>query len=749
MPALSRHGPRIAVTLLPLIFAILHALGVLPMGVLQRLDDIVYDARLRATMPGTLDDRVVIIDIDEKSLAEVGRWPWSRDHLARLVDTLFEDQGIAVLGFDTVFAEADDSSGLRQLQRLANGALAGQPGLAEQIERLRPELDHDARFARSLKGRPVVLGYYFTSDRDGRTSGVLPAPVMLPEALQGRSILATRWDGFGANIAPLAQAAPRAGFFNAVAGSDGVVRSVPLLAEHGGRYYESLSLAMFRLLLGSPRVEPGFPAERFLPRDYQALESVRLVHENTALAIPVDDRLAALVPFRGRGGPQGGSFAYVSASDALAGRVPAGRLRNKIVLVGTTAPGLQDQRITPVGEAYPGVETHANLISHLLDGEVLVKPDYALGYELVVLVVAGLVLALALPLLSAARAVGLSLVVVVAVVGLNLWFYLGHGLVLPLASALVMSALAFALNMSYGYLVESRAKRKLAQLFGTYVPPELVDEMVRDPSRYSMAAATRELTVMFCDMRGFTRLSETLEPTRLQALLNTVFSRLTHTIRSHRGTIDKYMGDCVMAFWGAPVDTADHASLAVQTALEMAEAVRRLNQEHARQGLPQIGVGIGLNTGQMCVGDMGSDVRRSYTVVGDAVNLGSRLEGLSPTYGVDIVASDATREQAPQFVWQELDRVRVKGRATAVTIYTPLGTSETLSNELAEELRLWHWVLQTWRAQDWDACDACLLQLQRQNAEKVLYRLYAQRVASMRRLPPDPAWDGATTFETK
>lgn len=749
MPALSRHGPRIAVTLLPLLFAILHALGVLPMGVLQRLDDIVYDARLRATMPGTLDDRVVIVDIDEKSLAEVGRWPWSRDHMARLLDTLFEDHGIAVLGFDTVFAEADDSSGLRQLQQLAQGVLAGQPGLAEHIERLRPELDHDARFARSLKDRPVVLGYYFTSDRDGRTSGVLPAPAMLPEALQGRSILATRWDGFGANIAPLAQAAPRAGFFNAVAGSDGVVRSVPLLAEHGGRYYESLSLAMFRLLLGSPRVEPGFPAERFLSRDYQALESVRLVHENTALAIPVDDRLAVLVPFRGRGGPQGGSFTYVSASDVLAGRVPAGRLRHKIVLVGTTAPGLLDQRVTPVGEAYPGVETHANLISRLLDGEMLVKPDYALGYELVVLVVSGLVLALALPLLSAARAVGLSLGVVAAVAGLNGWLYLGHGLVLPLASALVMIALAFALNMSYGYLVESRAKRQLAQLFGTYVPPELVDEMVRDPNRYSMTATTRELTVMFCDMRGFTRLSETLEPTRLQTLLNTVFSRLTRIIRSHRGTIDKYMGDCVMAFWGAPVDTADHASLAVQTALDMAEAIRQMNQAHARQGLPQIGVGIGLNTGPMCVGDMGSDLRRSYTVVGDAVNLGSRLEGLSPTYGVDIVASDTTRAQAPRFVWQELDRVRVKGRATLVTIHTPLGTPETFSDEQAEELRLWNQVLLAWRAQDWDTCDAGLRHLQRQNAEKVLYRLYAQRVASMKRRPPDPDWDGATTFETK
>src|SRR5690606_25132667 len=262
--------------------------------------------------------------------------------------------------------------------------------------------------------------------------------------------------------------------------------------------------------------------------------------------------------------------------------------------LGTTAPGLLDLRVTPVGETYPGVETHANLIASLLDGDILVRPDYALGYEVVVLIVAGLVLALCLPLLSAARAVALSLGVVAAIVALNFWLYLGHSLVLPLASSVVMAALAFALNMSYGYLVESKSKRELAQLFGTYVPPELVDEMVKDPDRYTMAADARELTVMFCDMRGFTRLSETMAPTELQALLNTVFSRLTHVISQHRGTIDKYMGACVMAFWGAPVPAPDHAALAVQAALHMAAEVHAINREHAQQGLPAISVGIGL-----------------------------------------------------------------------------------------------------------------------------------------------------------
>jgi adenylate cyclase len=465
----------------------------------------------------------------------------------------------------------------------------------------------------------------------------------------------------------------------------------------------------------------------------------------------VDQRVSTLVPYRGPGGPRGGSFTYISAADVLAGRLPMGQLSNKIVLVGTTAPGLLDLRVTPVGETYPGVETHANLIVGLLDGGLINKPDYALGYEIIVLVSAGLVLALALPLLSAGRAVALSAGVVAAVVGLNFWLYLGHGLVLPLASTLVMAALAFALNMSYGYLVESRTKRELAQLFGTYVPPELVDEMVKHPDRYSMTATTRELTVLFCDMRGFTQLSETMEPTQLQALLNTVFSRLTTVIRNHRGTIDKYMGDCVMAFWGAPVHTPNHATLAVQAAQGMVAAIEQVNREHARQGLPAIGVGIGINTGAMCVGDMGSALRRSYTVVGDAVNLGARLEGLSRLYGSDIIVSETTQAQTTQFHWQELDRVRVKGKASAVTIYTSLDHPDTTAPnpEQTEELRQWHLALQAWREQDWDPCEHHLHNLRRQNAKKVLYRLYAERVALARQHPPHPMWDGTTHFETK
>jgi adenylate cyclase len=312
-----------------------------------------------------------------------------------------------------------------------------------------------------------------------------------------------------------------------------------------------------------------------------------------------------------------------------------------------------------------------------------------------------------------------------------------------------MGVMAFGLNMSYGYFVESRSKRELAQLFGTYVPPELVDEMVKDPDSYTMQASSRELTVMFCDMRGFTKMSESMEPVQLQALLTDVFSRLTSVIRSNRGTIDKYMGDCVMAFWGAPVETADHAQLAVKSAMEMAHAVREINQIHRTRGLPEIGVGIGLNTGTMCVGDMGSNIRRAYTVIGDAVNLGSRLEGLSKAYGVDTVVSESTRNLAPDYAWQELDRVRVKGKAQAVAIFWPMAPVAQLGEDAANELKTWATFLKAYRAQKWDQTDVLMINLMRMNSKKFLYQLYAERVASMRLLPFDPDWDGATNFETK
>lgn len=757
MIALRQRAARIAITLLPVALALAHVFGIWQLPFLGQLDNFIYDARLRATMPGTLDPRIVIVDIDDPSLQQLGQWPWSRDRLAALTTELMGRQQAAVVGFDVLFVEPDSSSGLEALRRLAQGPLNGQAGLAAEVERLAPQLDHDAAFANALAGRRVALGFYLTRTAQPRAKGRLPSPVLLPGDFPEGREYATRWNGFVGSIPQLAKAAPAAGFLNVVFGQeeddDGIVRSVPLIARYDGAeaqpgYYESLALVVHSLVVGSSGLAPVFAPAGAMSGP-PPLEALMLATRTAPIRIPVDATASVLVPFRGPGGARGGSFRHVSAADVIHGALPAGELKDKIILVGSSAPGLEDLRSTPVGAAFPGVEVHANIVSGLLDGRLKSVPDYAPGYELVMVLAAGLVLAFGLSLSSAPRAVLIALLTAAALVGINTWLYIQAGLALPLAAVLVMVGLAFVLNMSWGYFVEARASRSLASLFGTYVPPQLVDEMRADPRRYSMRAHNKELTVMFCDMRGFTKLAEQMAPEQLQAFLNIFFSRLTRIINAHRGTVDKYMGDCVMAFWGAPVDTPEHARLAVRTAVEMVAAVHELNYSHRRSGYPEVSVGIGINSGVMSVGDMGSAVRRSYTVIGDAVNLASRLEGLSPHYGVPIVVSEATQQSTPGYVWQELDRVRVKGKARTVRIFTPVGREESVGDAIRGELEQWTGVLTAYRAQDWRRGQAMLAPLLAADAKKVLYQLYAQRLASMSLQPGDPQWDGATQFETK
>lgn len=737
-----KYRKRMLATAVLVVLAVLHASGLWPLPALYRVDEALYDARLRLTMPRTLDERVVIVDIDERSLARLGQWPWDRARVAQLVTELTQRQQVAALGLDVVFAEADRSSPRHQFERLARGDLRGNADFTAWLDRHGANLDHDAVLARALGRGQVVLGYYFTSDRDARRSGQLPPPLVQLDAIPPGMF---NWDGYGANIAALSAPARREGFFNSVSDPDGKVRAAPLLAAFEDGLYESLALATLRVAQGFPPMQ----VQRVDAAPDGALSA--LVLGSDGPRIPLDPRGAALVPYRGRGGPDGGSFRYISAVDVLEGKLPAASLRGKYALLGFTAPGLMDLRATPVGEAYPGVEVHANMISGMLDGRVPARPDYVVGLEVLLLLALGAVLAIALPMLSVTRALMLGMALIGILVVGNTALYVGAGLVLPLATALVLTVAALAVNMALGYFVESRAKRRLADQFATYVPPELVRQMLRSPGRDSALARAQVLTVMFCDVRGFTSLSESMEPVALQDLLNDVFSRLTHVIREHGGTIDKYTGDGVMAFWGAPKAMADHARRAVDAALGMSAALARLNAERADAGQVRVRVGIGLNTGLMSVGNMGSDVRRAYTVVGDAVNLAARLEGLSRVYGVELVASQATMEQAVAAgdAWQELDCVRVKGRTQSERIYTQRARADALTPELMAELRLWQQALSLWRAGDFAAFAAMLDTLAQQNANFYLYQLYRERVASCIKTPPGPDWDGTAMFEAK
>ena len=737
-----------ALLALPWVFALLTAMGLWDVAGLQRLEAFLYDSKVVANLGGRPDPRIVIIDIDEASLGQVGQWPWSRDKLEKLVQVLFMEQGLAVLGMDVVFAEKDDSSGLDTLQSLAQGPLRGEAGFQKQLQALAPSLDFDRRFGDALNATPSVLGYYFSSQERALKTGVLPEPVLDRATLQQRRFRMTQWQGHGSNIAAIADGAPVAGFFNPIVDADGVVRSLPLLAEFDGQAYESLALAMYRTLLPPNKVVPVFPTQA--QDDYPHITHVGLRGREVQVDLPVDSRAAVLVPFRGRGGPQAGTYQYIPAADVLAGRLAPDQLKDKIAFLGTTAIGLVDQRATPVSEVYPGVEAHANVLSAMLDRNMPAVPDYAVGFNLLQIGVVGLMLIVLLPQLTALWSSLLSLTVIAWILIINTWLHWKHNVVMPMGIVLLTVVGLFILNTLLAYIYEGRNKRHLATLFGTYVPPELVDKMVEEPERYSMQAQDRELTVLFSDMRGFTTLSEALTPDQLQTLLNKIFSRLTEEIRQQRGTIDKYIGDCVMAFWGAPVHDPDHAKHAVLASMAMQKAVEALNLEFQAEGLPYIGMGVGLNTGTMFVGDMGSDLRRSYTVIGDAVNLGSRLEGVSKFYGLNFVCSEATRLAAgDDFIWQELDKVRVKGKEHPVVIFTCWGLLDALSPALRDELKDWADFLQAWRAQDWLAARPLIEGLHQAHPDKELYTLYLERVDTRAKQPPLPNWDGSTTFFNK
>lgn len=737
-----RHGVSMGIGLLLVVAMLGHAVYLYRPAWLNQLEAIAYDARLRATLPGGIDERIVIVDIDEKSLAEVGRWPWGRDRMARLVDNLFDHYQARMLGMDVVFAEPDDSSGLKILDQLATTSLRQVSAYQEVLESLRLKLDHDEQFARALQNRPIVLGYYFSDEAGVKAGGRLPSPVLPARASAGKEVGVIRWAGYGSNLDRFMTAARGAGHFNPLVDFDGMSRRVPLLVEHKEGYYEALSLAMVRLLRGGLPLRLDAP-ESILGTSYRNVEWLTLTGKD-GLRVPVDENLAALIPYRG---PQG-SFRYVSASDVLSKRLPADVLKDRIVLLGTTAPGLLDLRATPVGSTYPGVEIHANLIAGMLDGNLRHKPAFVMGIEVVWVLACGLSLALLLPLLSPLQGTLVVALLSGGTIALNLVMW-SSGLVVPLSGVLLLIAMQWIYNMAWGYFVEARSKRQFADLFGQYVPPELVEEMSRDPQRYSMDGCSEDLTVLFSDVRNFTTISEGLEPKALANLINGYLSAMTGVIRQHRGTLDKYIGDAIMAFWGAPVPDAEHAERAVAAALAMQERMVVLGQEFEQRGWPVLTIGIGINSGVMTVGDMGSDVRKAYTVMGDAVNLGSRLEGLTKQYGVGILAGETTRAAVEGYVWREIDRVRVKGKAEPVAIYEPIGREGSVEKAFLDEIKLWQQTLRLYRAQDWDQAELQLMNLSRLSGGHRLYAMYADRVQKLRQAPPGEGWDGVTTFETK
>ena len=714
-----------------------------PVTFLKRLELQAYDTRLRATMPQTIDPRIVIIDIDERSLQIEGRFPWGRDKMALLVKRLFDDYKLKVVGFDILFSEPDTSSGLDKLDALAKTAFKANPDFQKQLDALRPELDFDTRLTAQISKYPVVLAFAATADKVGTDTlkiGALPQSTFSVGTFGDKPLATMEIIGYSGNLKAFQDAAAATGhILPSIDAEDGVLRRIPMFIKYGNGYYDSLSMAVLRTYLDNDPVRIKLRAD-----ENDGVAKLKSVQFRGDLIVPVEADSTVLVPFRGNS-PM---FRYISATDVLQGKLKPGELNGKIAFVGTSAQGLFDLRSTPVGSAYPGVETHANLVSGYLDNSIKHTPPFEFGVKVFTLMIIGIVLAIVLVRLNPVSATLTVITISGLLIAFNLyWWY--QGVVLPIAVPLAMIGLLYLLNMAYGFFIEARAKRQITGIFGTYVPKELVEEMAKNPASYSTHGESREMTVLFSDIRNFTTISEGLTPTELTAMMNTYLTDMTQSIQAQRGTIDKYIGDAIMAFWGAPIKDEKHAEHALLAALAMQKRTREISPEFVKRGWPKLEIGVGLNCGVMNVGDMGSTFRRAYTVLGDHVNLASRLEGLTKEYGVGILVSANIVNAVPGMVYRKLDLVRVKGKLEPVAIFEPVGLIGEIAEQVLDEMEQFHRAQDHYKAQRWDDAERLLSALSHADPHRKVYKVYLERVANLRTQAPMANWDGVFTFTSK
>ena len=689
--------PNWALGLLALWTALLigQALGYFQAPLLPQAERWLYDLRMRVLAPAQPDPAIVMVDIDERSLSDHGRWPWSRSLLAGLLDKITDPGGARLIGLDLILAEPDPTDGLAALQGLARRS-PDNLALQAAVAQVTPLLDHDRRLTDALGRAPMVLGFHLSNEFGAAQIGVLPPPLALQSMLSPGAPALPRWQGHGGNLPSLQAAAVLgAGHLNAIVDRDGLVRQLPLLAPYGGELHGTLALAMARALMmqqgaaaspGGARKPPSPPSLSFEPAEgplralhlnaSRAADGVAraastpagLAGSPTHLRMPVDAQARAWVPYSA----PGSGFVRLSASDVLAGKLPPEALRGKIVLVGVSAPGLVDQRPTPVDEAMLGTLVHAHMLSAILQQRLLVTPPAAPLIEALALATLSLLAWWWLPRRLLWQGAALTFSVLMGVLCAAAAAWAGAGWVMPLASLVLLPVSLLLAHSLLVYRYATGARRQLATLFGQYVPPELVQRMSREPNRYSMRSRSTELTVLFADVHGFSGLAEHMPPAELGAMMNLIFSHLTDVIREHQGTLDKYIGDSVMAFWGAPLDAPDHARRAVDAALAMRERLPQLHAALATRGWPALDISIGINTGNMVVGDMGSRHRRAYTVMGDAVNQAARIQALCSQYGLGLVIGDATRQAVGDMLCLALGHIKVRGRDAPIRVWHPL-----------------------------------------------------------------------------
>lgn len=711
---------------------------------LERLELSAFDLRLLARGEQEISHQVSIIAVDEESLVRMGRWPWDRSVTAQLARKLEEMQPKAV-GYDIVFSEHQANPAGRELVRLIQNAgrvgLKPTPELRRYLKERLGDTNQDAVLARALLSTDSkqILGYYFNLDPDAADEsgnntlslaaryfekqldgGRLPLYLGVPKAYRPRT-----------NIELLAKTAGSQAFFNVIPDPDGTIRRYNLAIEYEDAFYQPLAAALFG------QAVPQAPPMLLVTRN--GMVGVQWERH----FVPTDAKGRMIVNYRG----PAGTIPHIPAWKVFDGTADPNLIRNRFLLVGVTAPTVYDLRVTPYGVAYPGLEIHATALDNMLTQDFIRRPEWA---PLMDITAIWMFAAVTVAFLWRARTLVTLMSFTVLTIGFlyaNQYFLTAKQYWLNLVYPMVSFAGTYLALNTYRYLFSDRQKKQIRSAFSKYLDPNVVEQVTADPDRLSLGGERLELSVLFSDIRGFTSISEGLSPDSLVALLNEYLTDMTKIVMHNKGLLDKYIGDAVMAVFGAPFPYPEHAVEACHTALEMQRQLAVLNHSLEKRDLPRLAIGVGINTGGMVAGNMGSQERFDYTVMGDNVNLASRLEGLTKVYGVGIIISRFTQEQVNvQFWTRTLDLVRVKGKSEAVEIFellAPIQEPQPLDFmadylEMVEDYRSGRFVQGLEKARV----------LAGNQPEDKPTALYLERLEILAADPPEQ-WEGVWTFTKK
>lgn len=714
---------------------------------------------LRFTVRGEIEPgpEVVLAVIDEKSLKEQGKWIWPRTKMARLI-TRLSDADAAVIGLDVGFLEPDQNSTKGAVEEIEESIKAhglGNEALFAELETFKIKGDHDRSLSLSIKNSkpPVVLGYFFQMSAEGL--GEIEETLIEQHMAntkgsrylfaKGKDKDAIGIDDIGledafmpqSNITAIADVTERSGYFNMIPDTDGTVRWMNMIIRCRGGNYAPLSLVTLAAYE---------KANISITTNYAGIQDLQIrTGDDIKANIPTDEMGRLLVNFRG--GPQ--TFPHISATDIMEGRISKDQLKDKIVLVGATAIGVYDLRVTPFSEIYPGLEIHANVVDNILRGDFLQRTSWSNLLDIFAIILVAAVMGLAVPRLSVVpgliTALGLFLGYLVFC-----QFLFTRGTILNMVYPMVTLIVAYISMTVYKYMTEERQKRMIRGAFSTYLAPGVVDQIVKDPDKLKLGGEEKEITAFFSDIQGFTSISEKLTATELVELLNIFLTEMTEIILDNEGTVDKYEGDAIIAFFGAPNDLPDHAERAALACIQMQEKLEELRVRFAEEGRPILHMRIGMCTGPAVVGNMGSEKRFDYTMMGDTVNIAARLEGVNKVYGTYTMISQSTYDEcADTVVVRELDAVNVVGKGEPVVIYEIMGQAGEVDSHVEQLIAHYTNGLAAFRQRQWAEATSHFDKAMAFDPGDAPSLAMKKRCLAYGKTPPPPDWNGAYSMTSK